>query len=176
MTGDDLLAFTDQLGLATSTAPAAPADRELHLVLFRLGREEYGVPIGLVREIVRVQDVTRVPHAPAQIRGVMNLRGRILPVVELRGRLGLDAAVLTHESRVVVVEVEKRTLGLLVDAVAQVTRVSERLIASPPEEVRSAGAEAVTGVARLGDRLLILLDLARLLGAGVTDSSSPVAP
>ena len=72
MPGHDLLAFTDQLGLATSAAPAAPADRELHLVLFRLGREEYGVPITLVREIVRVQDVTRVPHAPAQIRGVMN--------------------------------------------------------------------------------------------------------
>lgn len=167
----NILDFAAQLG----EAPAAPVveARELHLVIFRLEREEYAVPIGLVREVVRVGDITRVPHAPAHIRGVMNLRGRILPVVEIRGRLGLDPAECTPASRVVVVEVARRTVGLLVDAVAQVTRVSEKLIAAPPEEVRTAGAEAVTGVARVGQRLLILLDLEQVLGS---DTQTPPAP
>lgn len=158
-----ILDFAAQLG----QAPAAPAveERELHLVVFRLEREEYAVPIGLVREVVRVGAVTRVPQAPANIRGVMNLRGRILPVVEIRARLGLAPAECTPSSRVVVVDVTGRLVGLLVDSVAQVTRVSERLVSAPPDEIRSAGAEAVTGVARVGDRLLVLLDLECILRA-----------
>jgi purine-binding chemotaxis protein CheW len=172
--GGDILQFADRLGPVESR-PEAPPEPELHLVVFRLGREEYAVPIGLVREVVRVADITRVPHAPAHVRGVMNLRGRILPVVEIRSRLGLESAELTAASRVVVVEVNRRTVGLLVDAVAQVTRLGERLVATPPEEVRSAGGEAVTGVARLGNRLLVLLDLARLLQAEPTDPPSPGA-
>src|SRR5574338_236846 len=103
---DDILDFAAQL----ETTPAATVvqERELHLVVFRLDAEEYGVPIEAVREVVRVADVTRVPHAPAHIRGVMNLRGRILPIVEIRTRLGLTAAELTPSSRVVVVDVAGR--------------------------------------------------------------------
>jgi len=173
MVSDSILDFAAQL----SQAPAAPVieERELHLVVFRLDREEYAVPIELVREVVRVADVTRVPHAPAHIRGVMNLRGRILPIVEIRTRLGLSRADVTPTSRVVVVEVAGRTVGLLVDAVGQVARVSERLIAAPPEEVRTAGAEAVTAVARVGTRLLVLLDLERVL-ASTTSNVNSTAP
>lgn len=174
MTGDDILAFADQLGTA-SVAPIAPEERELHLVVFRLGREEYAVPIASVREVVRVSDITRVPHAPDHIRGVMNLRGRILPVVEIRSRLGLEPIELTPASRVVVADVERRIVGLLVDAVGQVTRVKESAVSAPPEEVR-AGAEAVTGVARVGQRLLILLELARVLRTDAPDSSPPMSP
>lgn len=170
MTGDDILAFADQLGVA-SQAPVVEVEKELHLVVFRLGKEEYAVPIGTVREVVRVSDITRVPDAPAHIRGVMNLRGRILPVVEIRSRLGLEPGELTPASRVVVVEVERRIVGLLVDAVGQVTRIGERAVASPPDEVRNAGAEAVTGVARVGQRLLILLDLGRVLRTEGPDTS-----
>ncbi len=173
MLADDILDFADQLG-AASAAPAAPADRELHLVVFRLEREEYALPIELVREVVRVTDITRVPHAPPHIRGVMNLRGRILPVVETRSRLGLSPATTTASSRVVVVEVNRRMVGLLVDGVGQVTRLSERNITAPPDEVRTAAAEAVTGVGRVGDRLLVLLDLERLLRTDVLDPSSPL--
>lgn len=160
---DNILDFAAQL----EGAPAAPAmlEREHHLVVFRLDAEEYGVPIDAVREVVRVADVTRVPHAPAHIRGVMNLRGRILPIVEIRTRLGLTPAEVTPASRVVVVDVAGRMLGLLVDSVGQVARVGERHVAAPPEEVRSAGAEAVVGVARVGQRLLVLLDLSRALSA-----------
>jgi purine-binding chemotaxis protein CheW len=174
MSVDNILDFASQLG----QTPAAPVeeDRQLHLVVFRLEREEYAIPIGLVREVVRVADITRVPHAPPNIRGVMNLRGRILPVVEIRTRLGLSAAELTPSARVVVVEVAGRMVGLLVDAVAQVTRVSERLVAAPPEEVRAAGVEAVTGVARVGQRLLVLLDLERVLTATPPQPSAPRSP
>ena len=173
MTGDDILDFADQLGMS-STAPVAPVERELHLVVFRLGREEYAVPISSVREVVRVADITRVPHAPVHIRGVMNLRGRILPVVETRGRLGLEAAELTPQTRVVVVDVNRRIIGLLVDAVGQVTRIGEGLVSGPPEEVRGSGTDGVTGVARVGSRLLIMLDLERVLRSDALDSSSPV--
>lgn len=171
MTAPSILDFAAQL----ESAPAAPAvvERELHLVVFRLEKEEYAIPIELVREVVRVADVTRVPHAPNHIRGVMNLRGRILPIVEIRTRLDLTPAVLTPASRVVVVEVAGRIVGLLVDAVGQVARVGESLIAAPPDEVRSAGAEAVTGVARVGNRLLVLLDLNRVLSAVQPSGPSP---
>jgi len=171
MSSDSILDFAAQL----DQAPAVPAvvERELHLVVFRLDREEYAVPIELVREVVRVADITRVPQAPAHIRGVMNLRGRILPIVEIRTRLELTPAQLAPASRVVVVDVAGRIVGLLVDAVGQVARVGERLVAAPPDEVRSGGAEAVTGVARVGSRLLILLDLNRLLRNDALDSPSP---
>jgi purine-binding chemotaxis protein CheW len=174
MASDSILDFAAQL----NHAPAAPVveERELRLVVFRLDHEEYAVPIELVREVVRVSDVTRVPHAPPHIRGVMNLRGRILPIVEIRTRLGLSRGEPTPTSRVVVVEVAGRIVGLLVDAVGQVARVGERLVAAPPEEVRAAGAEAVTGVARVGTRLLVLLDLPRVLRHEALDPSSPTSP
>lgn len=173
MSTPSILDFAAQL----DQAPTAPAvvERELHLVVFRLEREEYAIPIELVREVVRVADLTRVPHAPAHIRGVMNLRGRILPIVEIRTRLDLTPAQLTPASRVVVVEIAGRVVGLLVDAVGQVARVSERLVAAPPDEVRTAGAEAVTGVARVGNRLLVLLDLGRVLSALQPSGPSSVA-
>jgi purine-binding chemotaxis protein CheW len=174
MPANDILTFADEFGVAV--APAGPApEKELHLVVFRIEREEYAVPIGQVREVVRVGDITRVPHAPPHIRGVMNLRGRILPIMELRTRLGVDAVELTSRSRVVVVDVSKRMVGLLVDSVGQVTRVGESRVTVPPEEVRSAAGEAVTGVARVGERLLLLLDLERVLRSDVNDPSTPMA-
>lgn len=162
MSANEILSFADELGSAG--APAGPApERELHLVVFRLDREEYAVPIGQVREVVRVGDITRVPHAPANIRGVMNLLGRILPIMELRSRLGMNVAELTPRSRVVVVEVSRRMVCLLVDSVGQVTRVVESKVTAPPDEVRSAAGEAVIGVARAGSRLLLLLELERVV-------------
>lgn len=175
MSGDDILDFADHFGPVVTT-PVEPEERQLHLVTFSLGREQYAVPIDLVREVVRVTDITRVPHAPAHIRGVMNLRGRILPVMDLRTRLGLEAGETTHRSRVVVVEIERRVLGLLVDAVAQVTRLGEGRVTTPPEEVRAAGQGAITGVAHLGERLLVLLDVARVLRNETENPSTLVDP
>lgn len=162
-----VLDFADRVQAPAPEAPAAAIERELHLVIFELDSERYAVPIAMVREVVRVADITRVPDAPRHIRGVMNLRGRVLPVVELRTRMGLDPADLTRASRVVVAEVRGRILGYLVDRVIQVTRLGEGSVVSAPEEVRTGSAEAITGVARRGDQLLLLLELDRILNAAV---------
>ena len=157
---DSLLRFTDTIAREAAAAASTPVSAgELHLVTFALGREEYGIPVTQVREVIRVGDITRVPQAPPHVRGVTNLRGRILPVVELRSRLGLDAGVPTHRSRIIVVEVRDRVLGLLVDAVLQVVKVPRETVAPPPEEVRTADTGYIGGVARWNNRLVILLEL-----------------
>ena len=163
---EGVLEFSDRVQAPAVAAAAAPVERELHLVIFELGSECYAVPIAMVREVVRVVDITRVPNGPPHIRGVMNLRGRILPVVELRTRLGLESAELTPASRVVVAEVHGRTLGYLVDRVLKVTRLGESSVVAAPEEVRTGSADALTGVARHGDQLLLMLELDRILNAG----------
>jgi len=160
---EELLGFTDTME-ARSAAEAAPAPGpELHLLTFALDREEFGIPVTQVREVIRVAEITRVPQAPPHVRGVANLRGRILAVVELRSRLGLAPAELTPRSRVVVVEVRGRVLGLLVDAVSQVTKVPQASVVPAPEEVVSGDAGYVTGVARRQSRLIILPDLEKAL-------------
>jgi purine-binding chemotaxis protein CheW len=143
-------------------ADALPA-AALHLLTFGLDREEFGIPVTQVREVIRVTEITRVPQVPPHVRGVTNLRGRILPVVEIRTRLGLEPAIVTPVSRIVVVEVLARVLGLLVDRVSQVTRLPADSVAPPPEEVVSAETDYVTGVARWDSRLIILLDLDKVL-------------
>ncbi|HET7421916.1 MAG TPA: chemotaxis protein CheW [Gemmatimonadales bacterium] len=159
---DALLRFADELGAAGPAEVAAPV-AELHLVTFTLDREAYGVPVQRVREVIRVGEITRVPQAPEHVRGVTNLRGRILPVVELRSRLGLTPAVLTPRSRIVVTEAHGRILGLLVDAVLQVTRIPADTVQPAPEDIRTPEADWLAGVARRPDRLLILLDLDAVL-------------
>lgn len=161
--GNGLVGFADAVE-ARSAAQVAPAPGpELHLLTFALDREEFGIPVTQVREVIRVSEITRVPQAPAHVRGVANLRGRILAIVELRSRLGLPPAELTPRSRVVVVEVRGRVLGLLVDAVSQVTKVPEASVVAAPEEVVSADVDYLTGVARWQSRLIILLDLDKAL-------------
>src|SRR3954470_2357414 len=161
--GDGLLHSADELQrLSSAQETPAPAP-ELHLVTFSLDKEEFGIPISQVREVIRVNDITRVPQARQHVRGVTNLRGRILAVVEIRTRMGLSAAELTAKSRVVVVGAHERTLGILVDSVSQVIKVPEKSVAPAPEEVLSSNADYITGVARWNSRLIILLDLEKLL-------------
>ncbi len=157
-----LLGFADAMEDRPAEAAAAPGP-ELHLLTFALAREEFGIPVTQVREVIRVADITRVPHAPAHVRGVANLRGRILAVVDLRSRLGLPAAEPTARSRIVVVDLRGRVLGLLVDGVSQVTKVPEASVVPAPEDVRTVEADYVTGVARWQSRLIILLDLEKAL-------------
>ena len=163
MSRDSLLRFADALDRDAAPSAAPPGAGELHLVTFALGREEYGIPVGQVREVIRVAEITRVPQAPAHVRGVTNLRGRILPVVEIRTRLGLEPAALTARSRIVVVEVHDRVLGILVDAVLQVAKVPLDTVAPPPEEVLSPQTDYISGVARWSSRLIILLQLEKAL-------------
>jgi purine-binding chemotaxis protein CheW len=161
------LAFVDELATQSADATEPVAAPLLHLIAFQLDGEEYGVPVASVREVSRVGEITRVPQAPEHIRGVMNLRGRILPVLELRTRLGhppLGAP--GPKARVVVAEVHGRVLGLLVDAVAQVLKIPSDRVVPPPDDARSVEAHYLTGVAELDGRLIILLDLERMLQPG----------
>lgn len=160
---DSLLNFADELQrLSAATEAPAPVP-ELHLVTFALDREEFGIPIQQVREVIRVTDITRVPQARAHVRGVTNLRGRILAVVEIRTRMGLPPAEITPRSRIMVVGIHDRTLGILVDGVSQVVKVPTTTLAPAPEEIMSPGSDYITGVARWNSRLIILLDLEKVL-------------
>jgi purine-binding chemotaxis protein CheW len=160
---ESLLHFADELQRQSSAAEAPAPSPELHLVAFALDREEYGIPIGQVREVLRVGEITRVPQARTHVRGVTNLRGRILAVVEIRTRMGLTPAEITHRSRIVVVGVHGRVLGILVDGVSKVVKVPVTAVAPAPEEVLSPGTDYITGVARWDSRLIVLLDLEKVL-------------
>jgi purine-binding chemotaxis protein CheW len=139
------------------------AEATEHLATFFLAGEEYGVDVRSVQEIIRVGEVTQVPRAPVSIKGVINLRGRIIPVVDLRTKLGLGEVAPSRLARVVVVKLRDRLIGLLVDAASQVLKVPVSTIEAAPEEVVEIDAQTIRGVAKLEDRLIILLDLAKVL-------------
>jgi purine-binding chemotaxis protein CheW len=153
--------------LSFFSAPAqvqrAAAEATEHLASFFLAREEYGVDVKQVQEIRRVGEITSVPRAPEFVRGVINLRGRILPVLDLRRRLGLGEVQVERATRIVVVRLKERLLGLLVDGASQVLKVPLSRIEPAPEEVVQKGGDYIRGVAKLDDRLIILVDLERLL-------------
>lgn len=137
----------------------------LQLVTFVVGTEEFAVPILSVQEINRMMQITRVPQSPPFVEGVINLRGKIIPVVDLRKRFGLEARAATSENRIVVVEVSGRVIGFMVDKVNEVLRVPGSIVEPPPPMVCGIDSEYVQSVGKLEDRLLILLDLGRLFGA-----------
>jgi len=153
--------------LSFFAAPAqeqrAAAEATEHLATFVLDREEYGVDVRQVQEIRRVGEITAVPRAPEFVRGVINLRGRILPVLDLKRKLGLGEVAVERAARIVVVRVQDRMLGLLVDGASQVLKVPVSRIEPPPEEVVERGGDYIRGVAKLEDRLIILIDLERVL-------------
>jgi purine-binding chemotaxis protein CheW len=161
--GDGLLQFADQLEQLSAAVETPNPGPELQLVTFALDGEEFGVPIVQVREVVRVGEITRVPQARQHVRGVTNLRGRILAVVEIRTRMGLKPAEVTPRSRIVVVGVHDRTLGILVDRVGQVVKLPAATVSPAPDEVLSLNADYIAGVARWNSRLIILLDLEKVL-------------
>jgi purine-binding chemotaxis protein CheW len=150
----------------TAIGPEARSEAngdELQLVVFQLGVELYGVEIACVHEIVRMQSITRVPRAPAFVEGVINLRGKVIPVIDLRHRFHLPAAAHTRASRIVVVEIGDQVVGLVVDGVSEVLRVNTTLIEPPSPVVAGIDSEYLQGIARLPERLVVLLDLDRVL-------------
>jgi len=146
-----------------------------HLATFFLGREEYGVDVRLVQEIIRVTEVTQVPRAPDFIKGVINLRGRIIPVVDLKRKLGLGEVEVARQSRIVVVKIKERLIGLLVDGASQVLKVPVSTIEAAPDEVMEIDAAAVRGVAKLPGRLIILMDLMKTLSLELKDEEGEPA-
>lgn len=140
----------------------AVENSEEQVVVFTLANESFGVDVGRVQEIRRVPEITHVPRAPEFVEGVMNLRGAVIPVVDLRQRFGFPPAEQTRASRVVVLELGGQTTGVIVDAVTEVLRIPADAI-EPPNAVVTTDDEAfVRGIARLEDRLIMLLDLDRI--------------
>jgi purine-binding chemotaxis protein CheW len=138
---------------------------ESQLVVFDLASEQYGVDIADVREIMRMQTITKVPGAMIYIEGVINLRGKVLPVLDLRKRLGLYVGELTGESRIVVIDIEAGEVGVIVDAVTEVMRVPNVAIEGPSSMLSQGNSDYLRGIAKLTDRLIILLDLNKLLSS-----------
>lgn len=134
------------------------------LVSFCLGDEEYGIEITKVQEIILVGEITRVPQTPDYIKGLINLRSMVIPIVDLRLRFGMDLQANTDDTRIMVVNVDGKTIGIVVDAVSEVLRISEDQISPPPPTVSGLGQEYLTGLVKLEQRLLILLDIDKILG------------
>jgi purine-binding chemotaxis protein CheW len=141
-------------------------DKELQVVGFRVGQETFGVPISLVREIVRVPAITSVPNAPDYIEGVINLRGRIIPVVDLRKRFREKVGEPSKKNRIVVVELEGRLVGLMVNSASEVLRIPPSEIEAPHDVFQEGELNYITGVGKLRGRLIILLDLNKILQRG----------
>jgi purine-binding chemotaxis protein CheW len=135
----------------------------LHLVTFQLGREEYGVEIASVQEIIRATDITPVPGAPSHVRGVINLRGKIIPVVDLRKRFTLASVESGDDQRIIVIELGEKRIGMLVDSVSQVIKVPAGVVEEMPEEATSVDENFIKGVGKLENRLVIILDLNKSL-------------
>jgi len=136
---------------------------EQQVVVFLLASDTYAVDIGSVREIIRMQDITRVPRTPDFVEGVINLRGKVIPVIDPRKRFALEVSDCTPESRIVVVDVEGQHVGMVVDAVTEVLRIRQSLIEPPSTVITTADSDCIKGIAMTDERLIILLSLETLL-------------
>jgi purine-binding chemotaxis protein CheW len=138
-------------------------NRELHIVGFQVGRETYGVPITSLHEIVRVPDITAVPDAPDYLEGVINLRGKIVSVMDLRKRFGDKKATINKQNRILVVEHAGKLAGLIVDSASEVLKIASENVEAPPAAFQEGGLNCVTGLGKVNDRLIVLLDMSKLL-------------
>jgi purine-binding chemotaxis protein CheW len=148
---------------------------QLQLVTFDVAGEEFAVDILAVREINRMMTLTRVPNSPPEVEGVINLRGKIIPVIDLRRRFGLTQSDHSQDSRIVVVEVNERVVGFIVDRVHEVLRIQKSIVEPAPEMVCSIDSDFIAGVGKLEDRLVILLDVAKLFADGIMRKLDQVA-
>ncbi|MDQ6943982.1 MAG: chemotaxis protein CheW [Candidatus Eremiobacteraeota bacterium] len=135
----------------------------IQVVSFKLGSEEYGVDIAQVQEINRMVAVTHVPRAPQFMEGVINLRGQLIPIIDLRARFGMQRAEHTKNTRIVVTEIGAKRVGMVVDSVSEVLRLPVDQIEDAPEMLTGVDTEYIRGVGKIEDRLIILLDLARII-------------
>lgn len=136
---------------------------EEQLVVFNLAGESYGINIAAVESIIKMQTITQLPQAPYYVKGVTNLRGAVLPVIDLRIRFGLQAQELTRQTRIIIVTMGTLKVGVVVDAVSEVLRVQEEAVEPLPQLVSTVNSAFLKGIVRLEDRLIILLELGKVL-------------
>ena len=147
----------------------------LQVVSFTLGAEEYAIEITKVKEIILVEGITRVPQLPAYIEGIINLRGMVIPVIDLRKRFGVGKTACDEHTRIVVTRIGSTIVGMIVDAVSRVMRIPKADIQPPPDTIACLAGEYLIGVARLADRMQLLLDIEKVLGADETAGLLPAA-
>ncbi|MBI4926790.1 MAG: chemotaxis protein CheW [Anaerolineae bacterium] len=136
---------------------------EQQLVVFELENESYGVDIAVVEGIIKMQEITRLPRAPHFMEGITNLRGAVVPVIDLRKRFGLEQQEATRDTRIVIANMSGTKVGLIVDAVNQVIRIPEDAIEPPPSMTMTVDSAFIKSVAKLDKQLVILLDLDKVL-------------
>jgi len=136
---------------------------EKQLVIFELGAEYFGVEIALVEGIIKLQEITKIPQSPSYMEGITNLRGSVLPVICLLKRFGMAAQEKTNETRIMVSNVDGVKIGMIVSAVSEVLTIDDNVIEPPPPMVSNVNSEFIVGVAKIDKRLVILLDLAKVL-------------
>ncbi|MBF0327668.1 MAG: chemotaxis protein CheW [Nitrospirae bacterium] len=138
----------------------------LQLVTFNLDDEEYAIDILKVQEINRMTAITKIPNAPYHVEGVVNLRGRVIPVVNLRKKLAMAEREHNEQSRIMIMDIQGSIMGLIVDAVSEVLRIPANIVEPPPPLSMGISTEYIKGIAKLEDRLIILVDLGKLFGIG----------
>ena len=161
------------LGIEQTQAGIAAGESSTRQVVgFRLGDEQYGIEITMIQEIILLGEITGIPQVPSYIEGLINLRGSVIPIIDLRKRFRLPTSPFTDDTRVVVVNVHQKTIGLIVDAVTQVRRIAVDQIDSAPTTVM--GQEHISGLAKLDEGLLILMDVSKVLDHGPVETTERV--
>lgn len=158
-----MFAGAESISDAEAARRRGEAGSVLQLVGFRLDGEDYAIAITKIQEIILMKPITRVPQAPEYIEGLINLRGSVIPIVNLRRRFGLPPRAVDDETRTIVVNVQDKTVGCVVDAVTRVIRAHRDQVQPPPAAVQGAARQYIAGLARLDERLMIVLDIDRLL-------------
>lgn len=137
----------------------------IQVASFRIGSEEYGVDISQIQEIIRMVEITKLPRTPDFVEGVINLRGQLIPIIDLRTRFGMERAELTKNSRIIVTDIGTKRVGIIVDSASEVLTLPMESIEQAPEIIAAAGTDYIQGVGKTGDRLVILLDLTMVVSA-----------
>jgi len=133
------------------------------LISFSVGAEEYGLELLRVKEVIRMRQITWLPKAPPCVKGIINLRGEVIPIVDLRERFGLQAQEQSAMTRVIVVEVEDRPVGMVVDSASQVVRIPSDQFDPPPTVMGEESRDFITAVGKTGEKLIIMIDVDRIL-------------
>ncbi len=140
-----------------------PSGERIQVVSFHLGSEEYGVDISQVQEIIRMVEITHVPRAPRFMEGVINLRGQLIPIIDLRARFAMTRSEHTKSTRIIVTEIGTKKVGIVVDGVSEVINIPIEQVENAPDMIAGVGTEYIQGVGKVGERLVILLDLTMIM-------------
>ena len=149
--------------MANTMSGKSDSTELLQLVSFKIGNEEFGVNILKVQEINKMVPITKVPNSPVFVEGIINLREKVIPIVDFRIRLGMEKVEQTKDTRIIIIDVDNRTIGFIVDSVSEVLRIPMNIIEAPPEIVSGVNSEFIQSVGKLEDRLLILIDIDKIL-------------